>query len=170
MNRVLMLNMSYLPLGVISWMKAICLLWQGKAEIVENGSKQVRSPSVTMTVPYVIKLKKNIYIKRRSAKLSRKNLLHRDDYTCQYCGKKYAQSNLNMDHVKPRSKGGKTVWENVVLACLHDNSKKGDKTPWEAGMRLLKKPENPNWSLADEIQSSMGAVPDTWKSYIPGMK
>lgn len=170
MQNVLMLNMSYLPLGVISWMKAICLLWQGKAEIVEPGTKKVSSPSITMMVPSVIRLKKNIFVKRRSAKLSRKNLLHRDDYTCQYCGKKFSQHNLNMDHVQPKSKGGKTIWENVVLACLDDNSKKGDKTLREAGMRLLKQPENPNWSLIDEIKSSMGKIPDKWVMYIPGAK
>ena len=166
-KKILMLNMSYLPLGLIDWQKAVCLVWQEKAEVVEQSEETVSSPSVTMSIPSIIRLKKHVYVKRKGMRLSRKNLLYRDQFTCQYCGVQFPASKLNMDHVRPKSKGGKTVWENVVTSCIIHNSKKGDKTPEEAGLRLIKQPEVPIWNLYDEIRSSVREIPEDWKIYLP---
>lgn len=164
---ILMLNISYMPLGLIDWQKAICLVFQGKAEVVAETDKVVRSPTREYKVPSIIRLNKHVYVKRRGMRLSRKNLLYRDKFTCQYCGKVLPTAKLNMDHVQPKSRGGKTTWENIVAACIVDNSRKGNKTPEEAGMRLMRQPSAPVWTLRDEIRSSIDNIPEEWKIYLP---
>ena len=170
MDRILVLNASYMPLGMVTWMKAICLLWQDKAEVVEAGERIVRSPSLEMQVPSIVRLTSQVPFHRRRTRLSRTNLLRRDDYTCQYCGKRLPASELNMDHVIPRSRGGRPSWTNIVTACVKDNHRKGSKTPAEAGMRLLREPRKPSWSVADEIRLAVPAVPESWKIYLPSRR
>ena len=166
-KNILMLNISYMPLGLIDWQKAICLTFQGKAEVIAETEEIVRSPSTEFKIPSIIKLSKHVYVQRKGMRLSRKNLLNRDDFTCQYCGKILPASRLNMDHVRPKSRGGQTTWENIVVACIDDNSRKGNRTPEEAGMKLLRKPYVPIWNLRDEIRSSVVEIPDAWRIYLP---
>lgn len=95
-------------------------------------------------VPRVLILATYDRLPRRTVRLSRMNILLRDRYTCQYCGKRFKRSNLNIDHITPRSLGGQTSWENVVASCHRCNLRKGGRTPDGAGMRLLKKPSQPH--------------------------
>lgn len=166
MERVLMLNAAYVPLAVVDWMRAICLLFQGKAEVVEESDQVVRSPSRSIKVPSIVRLTSQAYPKRRRVRLSRRNVLLRDNHVCQYCGQSFPKHMLNLDHVTPKARGGQTRWANIVTACIKDNSRKGDKMPEEAGMIPLRKPEAPNWTLAQEITHHLSNVPEVWKPYL----
>ena len=146
-GRALLLNASFQPLQVISWQRALQLFFSGKVEIVEASDRPIRSVSLTIRMPLVIRLLK--YIPQRTRKnivrFTRNNIFLRDHYACQYCGKKPPASELTMDHVHPVVKGGLKTWENIVTACQTCNLKKGGRTPEEAGMRLHHPPRQPIW-------------------------
>ncbi|MBW6415794.1 HNH endonuclease [Candidatus Methylacidiphilum fumarolicum] len=110
-----------------------------------HGSDVVHTVSFKIRVPKVILLLLFEKVPRKEVKFTRHNVFERDGYLCQYCGGKFDPSYLNLDHVIPRERGGKTTWENVVCSCIRCNSKKGNRTPQEAGMKLLKKPKKPKW-------------------------
>ena len=119
------------------------MLFSGKAQRVEDSDRVVASPSLLLVLPSVIRL--NRYIRRplrHNLAFNKKNILKRDNYTCQYCGRNSGEK-LTIDHVLPRSLGGRTVWENVVSACRSCNLKKGNKTLQEANMQLLRPPTRP---------------------------
>jgi 5-methylcytosine-specific restriction endonuclease McrA len=145
-GRVLVLNASFEPLSLISVQRAIVLLLREKAEAIENDiSRQLRAERVAFPVPLVIRLIHYVSIPRRlKIPLTRKTLLSRDEYTCQFCGT--TAGPLTVDHVMPRSRGGQTSWENCVTACLRCNHRKGNKTPDEANMALRKKPARPDFT------------------------
>jgi 5-methylcytosine-specific restriction endonuclease McrA len=145
MNSTLLLNASYEPLKIISWEKAITLFFLGKVEVIDSYDKNVRSVSLVMRVPSVVRLVNYVKLTTRKPPLTKINLLARDDFSCQYCKKYLSKVEATVDHVVPRTKGGKTIWQNVVLACPPCNRKKGGRTPEEANMPLSKKPEAPNW-------------------------
>lgn len=139
---VLILNRNYEPLNLVPVKRAIILLMKGKAETVKLANDLViRAARGAILVPSVIRL--TVYARRPPArvKLNRKSILIRDDYTCQYCG--YRGPGLTIDHVIPKNRGGKTDWDNLVACCTRCNSKKGNRTPEEAGMTLRKKPRKP---------------------------
>jgi 5-methylcytosine-specific restriction endonuclease McrA len=138
LRKVLLLNSSYEPLHVCSWQRALILLVKGKAETVERHSR--RMVNEQWPAPLVIRLLYYVKIPHKDIPLTRRNVLHRDRYACQYCGKK---NELTIDHVIPRSRGGKDVWDIVVIACLRCNIKKGSRTPKEADMELRSKPCRP---------------------------
>jgi 5-methylcytosine-specific restriction endonuclease McrA len=119
-----------------------------------------------MVVPSIIRLKSKAFPKSRKVRLSRKNVLLRDDFTCHYCGQKKAKNLLNMDHVVPRARGGQTRWSNIVTACIECNSRKGDRTLAEAGLKLLRDPLPPNWSMAHKITFHLKDVPKEWVPYL----
>jgi len=146
-GRALLLNASFQPLQVISWQKAIQLFFSGKVEIVESSDQMVRSVSVTIPIPRVLRLIKYVPLKSRKnvVRFNRNNIFLRDHHTCQYCGQKPPASQLTMDHVNPVVKGGPKSWENIVTACRPCNLKKGGRTPEEAGMRLKHPPREPIW-------------------------
>jgi len=138
---VLVLNHNYEPLNLTSVRRAIVLVLKGKAEVIKHNSQQIRYPSGKMEAPSVVRL---YHYARRPpvhVKLSKRSILARDNYTCQYCG--YSGPGLTVDHVVPKERGGVTDWENLVCCCVKCNSKKGNRTPEEANMRLLKKPRRP---------------------------
>ena len=171
MERVLTLNASYMPLGVIGWQRAVCLLCKGVAYVVEESERIVRSPSMEIRVPAIVRLASNVFVGKHRVRLNRRNVFHRDDYTCQYCGKKFPASKLNLDHVIPASQGGKKVWSNIVTSCVEDNSRKAGRTPREAGMRLIRAPQPPTWTVADKVSTIMSdAVPESWKMFLPQLK
>ncbi len=145
MNSTLLLNASYEPLRIISWEKAITLFFLGKVEVIETYDKNIRSVSLVMRAPSVVRLVNYVRLGSRKPPLSKINLLARDNFTCQYCKKTLSRTDSTVDHVVPRTKGGKTSWENIVLACPPCNRKKGGRTPDEANMKLLKQPEAPTW-------------------------
>jgi len=159
---VLLLNQNYEPLSVCNVKKAVILLYLGKAEMIETNHGLIRSVSHTMPIPSVIRLIHYIRAPRKRIVLNRKNLLIRDNYTCQYCGRRTYP--LTIDHVIPKQFGGKDTWENLVVACLACNNKKANRTPEQAGMRLIKKPQKPNHFFY--FQHFIGVKDEKWKPYL----
>ena len=126
-GRALLLNASFQPLQVISWQKAIQLFFSGKVEVVESSDHMVRSVSISIRMPIVIRLLTyfNPLQRKHVIRLNRNHVFLRDHHTCQYCGKKHPYSQLTLDHVIPVVKGGKKTWENITTACRSCNIKKG---------------------------------------------
>ncbi|MEA3407692.1 MAG: HNH endonuclease [Chloroflexota bacterium] len=168
MASVLLLNATYEPLNVVSVRRAIVLLLKEKAEILEAAEQRIRAAEFSMPKPLVIRL---VYYVRvpRSLKipLTRRTLMVRDNYTCQYCGAQLPASELTMDHVVPKVRGGKTTWENVVCACKTCNARKGAKSLEEANMRLRKKPTRPEYVAV--VLLSRSSPSDVWDKYLSQM-
>jgi 5-methylcytosine-specific restriction endonuclease McrA len=162
---VLVLNATYEPLSVVSVRRAVVLLLKEKAEIVEAAEAELRSEHVSIPRPLVIRLVYYVRIPYRvSIPLTRRTVLARDHYTCQYCGKHPPRKELTVDHILPRSRGGYTTWDNVVAACQCCNGRKGSRTPEEANMSLRSKPAQPRYVALAMIES-----PDArhaWRKYI----
>ena len=163
MSKVLVLNASYEPLNICTWRRAVVLLMKGKAEQIEHNGKLIYTD---LPVPTVIRLRSYVKIPYKEISLSRRNLLHRDGYTCQYCGDR--RHDLTIDHIVPRSKGGTDSWENVVAACLKCNVKKGDRTPKEANMALSTTPRRPPSHVFFEISKHSASGEFSWKKYVIG--
>lgn len=148
----LALNASYEPMRMMTTKRAVRLVLQGKAEIVEAGDQPIRSGTTSMETPLVIRLVKLVKVpKRLRRQVSNTFLFARDEYTCQYCGRHDSQlkgrEGLNRDHVQPKSRGGENTWENCVTSCSSCNTKKADRTPKEAGLQLRKQPVEPQLVL-----------------------
>ena len=124
MSRVLVLNASYEPLNITSWRRAVVLIIKGKAERIEQREEHIYPD---FPLPSVIRLRHYVRIPYKEIPLTRRNLLHRDNNTCQYCGQ--SGESLTLDHVIPRSRGGGDSWENIVSACVRCNVRKGSRTP-----------------------------------------
>src|SRR5690348_3194497 len=141
-GRVLVLNATYEPINVCTVRRAVVLLLKEKAEVIERAELELHSPSHTMSRPVVIRLVSYVRIPRDThrRKITRRAVFARDDWTCQYCG---ARSNLTVDHVIPRSKGGPSSWDNIVASCAPCNRRKGDQLPRQVGMRLSRQPRMP---------------------------
>jgi len=165
-QQVLVLNRLWQAVNICTPERAVSLLYQGHAAAIDNndgafntlnfnqwlnfsqdyeGKDCLKTVSLKFRVPKVILLLMFDRLPRKEVKLSRQSIFERDNLTCQYCNKKFDRKDLNLDHVLPRDKGGLTSWENIVCSCITCNSKKGNKTPIQAGMRLLKKPTKPKW-------------------------
>lgn len=166
MEQVLLLNLSYEPLKVINWKKAITLLCLGKVEVIEEYGRDIRSVSMTIRLPSVVRLLRMVKRPKRPVRFSRQNIYARDRYRCQYCGVRFPTEELTYDHVLPRSRGGRTEWENIVTCCVACNRKKGGKTPEEARMHLIRKPFRPTWVPALRITIGIKEVPNTWRDYL----
>ncbi len=166
-TQVLVLNRLWQPVNICSARRAIVLLCLGHAQVVnadnENnfsihdidswtdasdcytGEDVVHSISFYLRIPRVIVLSIFDRLPKKEVKFTRQNVFERDHYTCQYCNKRYDTKELNIDHVRPRDKGGKTTWENVVCSCIRCNSRKGNKHPQEVNMFPMKEPRAPRW-------------------------
>lgn len=165
MSQVLVLNATYEPLNVVSVRRAVVLLLKEKAQVVEAAEAWLRSESLAVPIPLVIRLVYYVRIPRNfSLPLSRRTVLARDHYTCQYCGIQMAKAHLTIDHVLPRSRGGETNWENVTTACGPCNRRKGNRTPDEARMPLVRQPRRPRY-LALTLLEGMRA-PQVWNKYM----
>ncbi len=165
MTQVLVLNATYEPMSVVSVRRAVLLLLREKAEIVEAAEAYLRSAQIQLPVPLVIRLVCYVRIPHRlSLPVSRRTVLARDQYTCQYCGTQPGRAQLTMDHVVPRSRGGETCWENVVTACGPCNRRKGGRTPAEANMPVLKSPRRPRYLALTLLESS--SAHETWDKYM----
>lgn len=161
---VLLLDSTYEPLKVIGWQRAIYLVFSGKAEVVEESEKEVRSSSKSWKLPSVIRQLAK-FKRKGDVQFSRINIYMRDGWTCQYCGKVKATRELTFDHVIPRCHGGKTNWTNIVAACRRCNDVKADQTPQQARMKLIREPVQPKW-LPAQMVIRMKSIPEEWKSYI----
>ena len=165
MGSVLVLNASFEPLSVVSTQRAIVLLLKEKAEVIEAAEAVLRSEHLSLPVPLVIRLVYYVRIPYQiTLPVSRRALLVRDRYTCQYCGDQPGRLHLTIDHVFPKSRGGATSWENVVAACKRCNGKKGNKTPSEANMKLLSEPARPKY-FAMAYVTSLEAR-NAWEKYM----
>jgi len=172
-RRVLLLNGStWEPLAVITVPRAMNLLLAGKAIIVEESGKFIRTVRDQFAIPSVIALRTYVNVPRRKAHWSRKGVLVRDHYTCAYCGVKpgmlhkgqlLGKNDMTIDHVVPKSRGGKDTWTNTVCACKQCNHRKGDRLPNEAGMKMRIEPKTPRTSY---LVIAMGTGPSVWKRYI----
>ena len=159
--RVLVLNATYEPLSVVPTRRAVCLVLAEKAEVVHHDDGLVRSASLVLHAPLVIRLRYMVKVPyHRRTTMSRRAVFARDSHQCQYCG----QTADSIDHILPRSRGGEHIWENVAAACRPCNLRKRDRTPDEAGMRLARPARAPK-ELA-WITVSVSRVPEAWKPYL----
>ena len=165
-ERTLVLDQSYQPLKIVHWTRAIAMWFQDKVEIISEYDGFVRSTSVVIKIPAVVRLLSAIRRHKKPVKFSRVNIYARDGYCCMYCGKKFPMGVLTYDHVVPRSQGGKTTWENIATACQKCNAKKAGRTPEQAGMKLIKTPKQPVATPAAVIQVSKESAPDAWRDFL----
>ena len=166
-TKALLLNSSFEPLKIVCWQKAIILWFQGKVEIVEYHSIFANSVSSSFQLPSVMRLK--TYVRPRSygaVRFCRENVYIRDNFTCQYCGQKFSNKTLTLDHVIPASKNGPKNWTNVVAACRQCNQKKANRTPETARMPLLKSPSIPSWLPSSDLECNVSLIPNSWKQYL----
>ena len=162
-GRVLVLNATYEPINVCTVRRAVVLLLKEKAELVERGRWELRSENSTLARPVVIRLMSYVNVPRDAhrRKITRRAVFARDSWTCQYCG---SRSNLTVDHVIPRSKGGSSSWENIVASCAPCNRRKGNALLGHSGMRLNKQPRTPSPHVF--IQVASPTIPAAWRAYL----
>jgi 5-methylcytosine-specific restriction endonuclease McrA len=182
---VLVLNNRYRPVTITRARRAFHLLVTGAAQALDEEMRTfdfsswselsaelhddvVRTPNLVLKVPRVVLLQLYDRMPFRHVRFNRQNIYFRDEFTCQYCTKRFARELLNLDHVIPRSQGGLTTWENVVCCCVPCNLRKGGRTPKQADMELLKKPHRPSWwdSFPGEFETKNGSnIP--YKEWVP---
>ncbi len=165
---VLVLNRSYAPVRITDAQQGFSMLYLGRARALDasyepydfpagaaraprDGDESIRTPRGSICIPRVLLLHGYNRVPRAPLRLSRRHVYMRDEYTCQYCGGRPGVKELNLDHVVPRSRGGRSTWENLVTSCRSCNLRKGWSTPDECGMRLRKAPVRPSWSMALQL-------------------
>lgn len=168
-RRVLLLNASYEPLGIVSIPRAVRLIWKGSVEVVElDGERTLRSPSFEFPVPSVVRLLAFVDVRKRRSTSGgvRTKILMRDRYRCQYCGVKGTGCELTLDHIVPRSRGGRSVPENLCASCKRCNQRKGDRTPDEARMPLLAEPSALLYDLERATLRHAALTRTEWAKYL----
>jgi len=163
-TKALKLDSSYRPLEIVDAVEALVLCLIGKARAIETYKKEIKSVSESFKLPAVIVLTRYVKFQFHTMTCTRANVIWRDQNKCQYCAKEEESKVLTIDHVLPRSKGGKNTWENLVAACKKCNQKKGDRTPKEANMKLLRKPKKPKSSVLRTLGNKQ--IDDLWKNYL----
>ncbi len=184
---VLVLNKNWAALRIVTAAEALADLFVGRVEAIDNDfqtydfaswhelsgyaaefepgeQRFVRTVASRILVPSVVRLLKFDRVKRATLRLSRKNIYLRDNFTCQYTGKKLPTSELNLDHVVPASRGGRTCWENLVCCSVEINARKGNRTPGEAGLKLIRRPRKPD--PGQLLFCSPRFRHDTWKHFV----
>ena len=186
-QHVLVLNRLWQAVNICTARRALTLLFQGHAEVVLSGedgafrtfkfdewrdlSRQESHPECVCTVSFRIRVPRVILLvvydrlPKKEVKFTRYNIFERDKNTCQYCGESFERSELNLDHVIPRDRGGPTTWENIVCSCVECNTRKGNHTPQEAGLHLIRKPKRPKWRPFVQINLTLYQH-DSWKHFI----
>ena len=187
-QRVLVLNRLWQPVNIVGVMRAMNLLFRGRASVVYSDVKghqvyssaewvsyslsnppadvdSIRSPCIALRIPRVLLLGAYDRVPRREIRFSRRNIYLRDGHQCQYCGRVFREEELNLDHVVPRDVGGKTSWENIVTACVRCNSRKANRLPEQAGMTLRRVPTKPKWRLVVASSLSTDEV-EVWKEFL----
>jgi 5-methylcytosine-specific restriction endonuclease McrA len=163
---VLVLNASYEPINICAARRALVLVLKGIASAEESSQHAVHSTRRTVKVPSVIRLLEYRRIPHQTRALSRKNILMRDRYTCQYCLKVMPAGELTLDHVIPRSRAGESAWENLVACCHHCNNRKGSRTPEEAGMKLARQPRPFSLHTSRHLMRLLGKSDEQWRKYL----
>ncbi|MEA1950609.1 MAG: HNH endonuclease [Planctomycetota bacterium] len=177
----LVLNRNWQPVSVATVARALVLLWNESARAVDpadyqtyswadwsrlqprEGESFVRAVRFRLRAPEVITLCDYDRVPQAAVTFSRRNIFKRDRYACQYCGRQPAGDELTLDHVVPRALGGESTWDNCVLACVECNSRKADRTPQKAGMRLRKKPVRPAWR---PLYASHAGRIESWSKFV----
>ena len=180
----LVLNRSWQPVAVSTVSRALVLVWNGSARVVDPTDFQqydwadwskltpggeepvIRTCRMQLRVPEVITLVSYDRLPTQQVAFSRRNLFQRDKFTCQYCGDQPGTEELTIDHVVPRSRGGLTTWENCVLACVECNKRKADRTPVESAMHLRSTPKRPRWK---PLYAARTVVPASWSQFVSEM-
>src|SRR6478672_7973772 len=163
---VLVLNASYEPINICAARRALVLVLKGVASAEEVSLSAIHSARRSLHVPSVIRLLEYRRIPRQTRALSRKNILMRDRYTCQYCHRILPSAELTLDHVAPRSRGGESAWENLVACCNPCNNRKGSRTPEEAGMKLARLPRPFSLHTSRHLMRLLGKSDDQWRKYL----
>jgi 5-methylcytosine-specific restriction endonuclease McrA len=187
-HRILVLNRLWQPVNIVGVLRAMSLLFRGRATAIHAdpsghrvlnaeewvkfsleeppaASESVRSPCIVLRIPRVLLLGAYDRVPRREIRFSRRNVYLRDTNTCQYCGRTFREEELNLDHVVPRDVGGKTNWENIVTACVRCNSRKANRLPEQASMTLRRVPAKPKWRLVVASSLSVDEV-EAWKEFL----
>lgn len=164
MERTLVLDAGFQPVNAVSWQKAMSYIARDRAVVLEEYDRSVHAD---VQMPAVVRLCNSVKRTRQKVKFSRVNVLARDKFRCQYCGTKLPAGELTYDHVIPRSQGGKTEWHNIVSSCVPCNAAKANRTPAQAEMRLLVKPERPSWIplFNPRLRVPLRDVPKEWRDY-----
>lgn len=164
-RQTLVLNANYEPLHVEDWESSIIKLVRDKADLLESYDEGIQGANDTYSRPCVVRLSYKVDVPRKifEPTFTRENVYYRDDYSCQYCGESKSRSELTLDHVLPKSRGGQTHWNNIVASCKSCNLEKGDRTPQEADMPDVS-PETPTWGPVDRCR--LDSYPDQWTPYL----
>jgi 5-methylcytosine-specific restriction endonuclease McrA len=163
---VLVLNASYEPINICAARRALVLVLKGVASAEELSNNSIHSARKSVKLPSVIRLLEYRRIPHQTRALSRKNILMRDRYTCQYCHKTLPSSEMTLDHVIPRSRAGESTWENLVACCHRCNNRKGSRTPDEAGMKLARLPRPFSLHTSRHLMRLLGKGDDQWRKYL----
>jgi 5-methylcytosine-specific restriction endonuclease McrA len=163
-TKTLKLDSSFRPIEVIDAVEALVLCLIGKAQTIETYEKVINSVNESFKLPCVIALKRIVKFRYQILPCHRRNIIWRDQSQCQYCANYFMADKLTIDHIFPRSRGGKNEWLNLVTACKKCNQKKGNKTPSEADMPLIKKPSVPKSDIFKNI--SKNQIMPRWKYYL----
>ena len=163
---VLVLNATFEPINVTAVRRALVLMLKGVAQAEEVSHTRVHSATRALLVPSVIRLLAYRHIPQQTRALSRKNILLRDRNTCQFCKRTLPASELTLDHVVPRSRGGRSSWENLVACCYTCNNHKGDRTPEEAGLALARRPRPFTLHTSRQLMRLIGNKDEKWRKYL----
>jgi 5-methylcytosine-specific restriction endonuclease McrA len=186
-QQVLVLNRLWQAVNICSVRRALSLLFEGHAQVVQGDlhgdfktytfdqwrdlsqaipeDESLGTVSFRMRIPRVILLGVFDRLPKKEVKFTRHNIFERDSNTCQYCGGVFDRRDLNLDHVVPRYRGGPTQWDNIVCSCIPCNTRKANRTPAEAGMRLIRKPKRPKWRPF--VQVNFGApIHESWRHFL----
>jgi 5-methylcytosine-specific restriction endonuclease McrA len=163
--------MSYVPISTINWQDAVRAKFLDRVEVLAEYDRVIRSQRESMNLPSVVCLRDYVRLDRPAA-LTRINLLVRDRFTCQYCGRRFPTSELTFDHVIPRSRGGSSCWRNLIASCAPCNASKGDMLPRECGMHPLKTPVHPTLEDLNRVGETMvmGRLHESWLEFLPKTK
>jgi 5-methylcytosine-specific restriction endonuclease McrA len=165
--QTLVLNSWMVPHAIMTWQQAIVAMMTSKVDVLESYDAVVSSPSITFQIPAVVRLRKTPQMHRKGVKFSRINVLTRDGQRCCFCNEKKPPRDLNYDHVIPRAQGGKTSWTNIVTACKKCNSRKGNRTPSQAAMRMHFQPYAPtSLPMARNFLFDLSRAPAQWLLYL----
>lgn len=163
---VLVLNATYEPINITAVRRAIVLVLKGVATAEEENGGFIHSAHWSVCIPSVIRLTEFRRIPYQTRALSRKNILLRDRYTCQFCDRVLPPSELTLDHVIPRSRGGHTDWDNLVACCHTCNNLKGDRLPEESGLRLRRPPRPFTLHTSRHLMRMLGKSDERWRKYL----
>lgn len=165
----LVLNLKYQPVARVSWQRAITLLFAGKVEVVDTyEDRTIRSVSFEVRMPSVVRFLCGLAWRKPAVRFSRENVYLRDEGRCQYCTRTVSRAEATFDHVVPRRLAGHTGWDNIVIACVPCNQRKGGRTPDQAGMKLLRQPFKPQ-KLKDTFRFTFTwekGQPLAWKNWL----